>query len=84
MNVNWKKNSAGKVGTFGDIDVNECFVLDTAKSKGAVYLKVKDVHGEYFKVEIETGKLFECSDSIAVKIVDMDVIIRDDKPALYR
>jgi hypothetical protein len=79
MQIEW-----GKSIGFDDLEVNQTFRIKTAKSKNAVYSKVKKgkSHPEFFMYELTTGQLWPPTKS-PVEIVSTKVTVCTDKPKIY-
>lgn len=80
--VTWK-NSTTKPTTlyFANLSVHDTFKNASHRSQGAVYMKVKNEHGSYFMLELETGKLWPPT-SAAVEHVNVKIEIDSPKPNL--
>lgn len=81
-NVNFNHSPSRKKDIyFNDLKENESFVI--VNGRGAVYRKTR-IKGDltYFMMEEATGILFPATQS-PIELIDVDVIIKTKKPAIY-
>lgn len=84
-NVFWKNQKSVATVYFNQLEVGECFKIDTPTSLGAVYRKVvrdKDCPATYFQEEVATARLFLPTPS-PVKRVTVEIHVDESKPNIY-
>lgn len=84
MKVTWTNQTNTKKSFFTDLKVNDTFKIKSSKSKGAVYVKCEfQNRNDFWMMELGTGKIFSPTPS-EVQLVDVEVVISDVKPQLYK
>lgn len=63
---------------FDNLSIGDCFVINSAKSTGVIYMKCVDIDYCYHQLEIATGKLFDPTTSVVSKI-DVEIHVYDTK-----
>lgn len=80
--VNWGSRAASGKLYFNDLDIGDCFKINTSAAKGAVYRKVYNtIEGECLAEEVATSKLFHPTTSEVVK-VNVNIDIDAPKPEI--
>lgn len=84
MKVTWTNQPTTSKLFFTDLKLNDTFKIKSTKARGAVYTKCQ-LQGDsaFWMLELGTGKLFHPTPS-EVQLVDVEVVISDVKPQLYK
>ncbi len=77
MIVTWKGNRPTL--SFNDIQPGDSYRISSDRSRGAVYTKVKDYHGVFWQMELETASLFPATTS-PIEKVDVECNILANSP----
>ncbi len=79
--VNWLGGSFNAT-KFSQLKCGDTFRYSGPNSKGAVYMKTYDVHGDAHALELATGCLFPGNSNASIDLVKVVINIQSNKPNL--